>query len=398
MRPINAGIAKGPRKVLVVGMLDSVHFARWLLQFKDEEIDFSIFAAKKYRNLSPLLVSLLNSNERASFNLVSNRHYERLSGYLDYFKYEVFVRFGASSARKKSLSRIVSQNTFDYIHALEIQGAGYLLTQFSKSQLGRSKVILTNWGSDIYYFKELPEHLELIKKSLAIADFYSAECLRDYMLARELGFRGRELPCIPNAGGFNLNQLSTPLSKASTRSQIMIKGYGGRFGRAEIPISLIPKIDEQFPEFTYLIYSATEDIVSMVESLPPTIQKKIRLSSVRERISREEFLKEFAKSRIYIGCSNSDGISTSFLEALVHGAYPIQTNTSCADEWVQKGFIATLVGLNANQLFEAVQEALSDNNLVDLAAIQNTNLSVRHLEYKFLQAQALTFYESPALS
>jgi hypothetical protein len=397
MRPNNAGIAKGPRRVLVVGMLDSVHFARWLWQFRDEEIDFSIFAAKKYRNLNPLLVSLLNSNETAHFKLVSNRVLGLLSGYLDYIKYEVFDRQGASRIRKKSLSRIVSQNTFDFIHALEIQGAGYLLTQFSKSQLAGSKVILTNWGSDIYFFKEQPGHLELIKKSLAMADFYSAECHRDYVLARQLGFSGHELPCIPNAGGFNLNQLSTPLSKASTRLQIMIKGYGGRFGRAEIPISLIPKIDELFPEFTYLIYSATEDIVDLVESLPPALQKKIRLSSVRERISREDFLEEFANSRVYIGCSNSDGISTSFLEALVHGAYPIQTNTSCAEEWVQKGFIATLVNLNSTQLFEAVQEALSNNNLVDLAAVQNSDLSMRHLEYKSLQVQALTFYQSPAL-
>jgi hypothetical protein len=50
----------------------------------------------------------------------------------------------------------------------------------------------------------------------------------------------------------------------------------------------------------------------------------------------------FANSRIYIGASRSDGISTSFLEALVLGAYPIQTNTSCGNEWVEKGFHAQL--------------------------------------------------------
>lgn len=396
MRPSDAESRRKPRTVLAIGMLDSVHFARWLWQFTDEQIDFSIFASKKYRNLNPLLVSLLESKNKASFKLVSCRKSGRATGYFDYIRFEMLRRFGLSNIRKNHLSKLLTRNTFDYIHALEIQGAGYLLAQMSELKLRDSDVILTNWGSDIYYFKDVPEHLELIKKSLTLANSYSAECRRDYVLARELGFSGRDLPCIPNAGGFHLSQSSGHLSKASDRFQIMIKGYGGRFGRAEIPIKLIPRIDSMFPQFVYFIYSATEEIVELVESLPLEIQNKIRLIKLNEKINRDEFLEEFSKSRIYIGCSISDGISTSFLEALAHGTYPIQTNTSCAGEWIKKGFIGKLIDLNSDQVFEAIQQALWDNRLVDLAAAQNTKLSLEYLDYKKLQVEALTYYERPA--
>jgi hypothetical protein len=396
MRPSDAESLRKPRTVLAIGMLDSVHFARWLWQFTDEQINFSIFASKKYRNLNPLLVSLLESENKASFKLVSCRKAGRATGYFDYIKFEMLRRFGLSNIRKNHLSKLLTHNTFDYIHALEIQGAGYLLAQISELKLRESEIILTNWGSDIYFFKDMPEHLEMIKKSLTLANLYSAECRRDYVLARELGFSGRDLPCIPNAGGFHLSQSSGHLSKASDRFQIMIKGYGGRFGRAEIPIKLIPRIDSMFPQFVYFIYSATEEIVELVESFPPKIQNKIRLFKLNEKIDRDEFLEEYSKSRIYIGCSISDGISTSFLEALAHGTYPIQTNTSCAGEWLKKGFIGKLIDLNSDQVFEAIQQALWDNKLVDLAAAQNTKLSLEYLDFKKLQVEALTYYVRPA--
>jgi glycosyltransferase involved in cell wall biosynthesis len=41
----------------------------------------------------------------------------------------------------------------------------------------------------------------------------------------------------------------------------------------------------------------------------------------------------FARSKIYVGLSESDGISTSMLEAMAMGAIPVQTSTACCDEW-----------------------------------------------------------------
>ena len=45
----------------------------------------------------------------------------------------------------------------------------------------------------------------------------------------------------------------------------------------------------------------------------------------------------FASSLIYVGLSKSDGISASMIEAMASGAVPIQSNTSCCEEWLKDG-------------------------------------------------------------
>jgi hypothetical protein len=76
------------RQILIIGMLDSVHLARWLGQFVNEEIDFVIFASKKYRKIHPLTISLLNSNYVANYKLAHWPFLPFISGYLDFFSFD----------------------------------------------------------------------------------------------------------------------------------------------------------------------------------------------------------------------------------------------------------------------------------------------------------------------
>jgi glycosyltransferase involved in cell wall biosynthesis len=98
-------------------------------------------------------------------------------------------------------------------------------------------------------------------------------------------------------------------------------------------------------------------------------------------------------SRIYIGCSVSDGISTSFLEALTKGVYPIQTNTSCAGEWIDKGAIASLIDLDIDQLEEALQFAINDDKAVDSAAEKNLEVANNLLTSAKVAPIAQKFYK-----
>jgi hypothetical protein len=380
------------KKILVIGMLDSIHLARWLEQFMDEDINFVLFPSKRFRRIHLKLQALLTKDSNAKFSLAFFPKMIRFSGYFDFLTNEILKRFKLGDSRAQKLSRILASNQFDYVHAIEIQGAGYLLSDQDPQKLESNKVILTNWGSDIYYFKSFDEHLIKIKGALRIADYYSAECIRDYSLAREYGFGGIELPCIPNAGGFELNTQTEGSLPPSARSQILIKGYGGQFGRADLPISIIPTIFQNHPKYTYFIYSVTPDIFALIQDLPEAVRVRIRISEVGSGLSQKEMLHEFRNSRIYIGCSESDGISTSFLEAVVSGSYPIQSGTSCANEWVQKGANASIVNLSPGELLTAIEQALVDDQLVDNAAIQNLILAERELSSEVIKKQALTFY------
>lgn len=381
-------------QVLIIGMLDSIHVARWLKQFKDSSIDFLIFPSKKFRKIHPELVDLSKCNNYKIFGLPRT---ERFAGYLDFVKNVLPAKVGFESRRQRALSKILRHTSFDFIHALELQGAGYLVDSLDDELLRGPSLIVTNWGSDIYFFKNFPDHEKRIKSLLAKADYYSAECERDYQLARNLNFSGKDLPCIPNAGGFDLVSSSQGHSPPSQRKQILIKGYGGIFGRADLPISILPSIAEEFPGYLFHFYSVTEDMHSLLNQLPEEILSRIRITTVKQRINHHEMLREFQKSRIYIGCSESDGVSTSFLEALTAGTYPIQTGTSCANEWVMKGVNASVINLDKHELLQVIRKSMSDDEFVDNAAIQNIEIASNFLSQKVIFQKACQYYRKKLL-
>ena len=376
-------------QVLLIGMLDSIHVARWLAQFKDSSIDFFVFPSKKFRKIHPELVTLSKCNNYKIFGLP---YAQGIAGYLDFLRYVLPAKMGFLNLRQTSLSKILLRRKFDFVHVLELQGAGYLVDSLDVELLRYPSLIVTNWGSDIYFFKKFLDHERRIKSLLAKADYYSAECERDYQLARDLNFLGVDLPCIPNAGGFDLANSSQELSLPSNRKQILIKGYGGIFGRADLPISILELVAEEFPSYLFHFYSVTEDVQLLLDQLPEKLLSRIRITTVKQRIAHSEMLREFQKSRIYIGCSESDGVSTSFLEALTTGTYPIQTGTSCANEWVIKGAVASIVELTENSLLSAIRKALSDDSVVDDALMVNLSISKKYLSKEVIAHSAQQFY------
>jgi len=379
------------KSILVVAMLDSIHTARWLSQFQDQEIDFIIVGSKKHKRLHPNLIQLLNFHGEAHFKLASFRNIPAFAGYLDFLFFIFLSRFFRRDFRLKRLASLLNQAPFDYVHALEIQGAGYLVDRALRSSGARVKFILTNWGSDIYYFRKDEDHKKAIQSALQSASHYSAECRRDYVLARELGFIGIELPCMPNAGGFDL-QLTQNQSLASTRTSIVAKAYGGEFGRGDLVVESLFQILHRFKETTVFLYSVTDDLIEPVEQLRTKFPDRVHYSGRRSPLSQGQMRELFLKSRVYIGASRSDGISTSFLEALISGCYPVQTNTSCANEWVDSGAIATLVGLNVIDISEAIEAALINDLLVDQAQEKNAEIAESLLSADVIQPLALTFY------
>ena len=380
------------KRILVIGMLDSVHFARWLKQFEDQEIDFYILASKKYRKINPILTSLYRNTTSAKYMHFRFQSFSRISGYLDFVIFEIIKKISGTNIRLKVLSRILKKWNFDYVHALELQGAGYLLSSVDRLLFSKSKVIVTNWGSDIYFFKKDLNHKLLIEKTLRYADFYSAECNRDYALARDLGFRGIELPCIPNAGGFNILANPSELSKPSSRNQILVKGYGNDFGRALMVIDLMPILVQKYPQFIFHFYSVTDDTLKLIAALPEDIICNVKVTTIKQRINHSEMMLEFKKSRLYIGCSVSDGISTSFLESLIFGCYPIQTDTSCANEWIERGAIASIIPLDRDNLLCEIENSLDSDDFIDSAALVNHEIALKYLSHNVVKEQALKFY------
>jgi glycosyltransferase involved in cell wall biosynthesis len=132
----------------------------------------------------------------------------------------------------------------------------------------------------------------------------------------------------------------------------------------------------------------------MVEQLRAKFPDRVQYSGRRSSLSPVQMRNHFLESRVYVGASRSDGISTSFLEALVSGCYPVQTNTSCADEWIKYGAKATLVGIDILQITDALESALTSDSLVDEAQQENYRIAVSHLSSDVIKPLAFTFYSN----
>ena len=377
------------KKVLVVCMINSVHSAKWLAQFEHSEIDFYIFPSAYFRKIHPLIKNLIESDSSATYSIQAP---VITAGWVDYFQERILKTISPHFSRKNRLNRFMKSVKPDTVHALEFQHAAYLCSEVIDSFGKNFEFIATNWGSDIYHFMNISEHKTRISTVLAQADKYSAECVRDYNLATELGFKGYLLPVIPNSGGFLIQEITKPRSSASSRRLILVKGYGGYFGRAEFVMTALEPILDKSTDYSVFFYSITDDLLSQVLQLQAKFQNRVNFSTVANPLKYEEIQELFSQARIYIGCSISDGISTSFLEALVAGSYPIQTNTSCANEWLSKGAKASLLDLNIDELTEAIDLAICDDSLVDEAQAINSKIAQQHLDSIEISKMARTFY------
>jgi len=305
-------------------------------------------------------------------------------------------------SRAAWLSRLIRWLKPDIIHTLEFQRAGYLTLEAKSLFKGRFPTwIATNWGSDIYLFGPLSRHTEKIKGILANCDYYSSECHRDVELARAYGFKGETLPVTPVAGGFDvegMQQYRQP-GPTSARKLITLKGYQTWAGRAMAGLRAIELSADLLKEKGYrvAVYLAGPDVRLAAERI--AVSTGIAFDDIPAS-SHENMLRLHGRARVSIGLSISDGLSTSALEAIVMGAFPIQSNTSClTEEFVRDGETILMVHPeDPTAIAAAIRRAVTDDNLVDRAAEINRTMAMERLSSAVIQPQVIATYKKLAKS
>ena len=252
------------------------------------------------------------------------------------------------------------------------------------------RFIATNWGSDIFWFQRFAKHRAKLEALLKLADAYSAECHRDVALARELGFMGEALPVIPNAGSFSKADLSMPLLPPDERKTIALKGYHGWVGRAKVSLEAVRGLAEELKEYKFVVYSANRSVINLASKVAKETGLDIT-AHAKGSLSHQQVLELFAKSKVYVGLSESDGIRASMLEAMAMGAIPVQTSTACCDEWFKDSGVAVRE-ITVQAVKTAIQQGLV---LAENPANANENRKTIELKANAedVRKTALTFYD-----
>lgn len=387
-------------RILFVAMTDSVHTARWVDLIAQQGWDLHAYAATALDVVAGLRQAAAHG---AGVVLREPREGALISapGSLS-CKLRWGIRWGNRALshfvdRGRHLARLIDRLRPDIVHSLEFQHASYLALEARQHVRQPFPAwVVTNWGSDIYLFGRLKEHKPKIRAVLQHCDYYACECQRDVELAREFGFEGRVLPIVPNTGGMDLEaarglRTSGPVAG---RRLIMVKGYQGWAGRAFVALRAIALASEALKGYRIAVYSAGPDVRIAGEILSQSTGIPVEFVP---QCSHEDMLKLFGQARLYIGLSISDAASTSLLEAMVMGAFPIQSCTSCADEWIEHGGSGFIVPPEDPAVVAAaIRRAVSDDVLVEQAAKRNACLAEQRLDRKVIRSKVVAMYEGIA--
>ena len=377
-----------PVRVLLIAMADSIHVARWIAQFEGLHVEFVLFPSGPNRRVHPGIADRIEAEQ--SWPRVS------IPAGMEFWSFPLGLPDLVLDNRLRAplLKRILVSERFDYIHVLEFQHAGYLLERASRGVSLDSPVIATNWGSDIFWFQQFPKHAAAIRRLLEMSDYYSSECVRDRDLAASLGFSGIYLPTNPNAGGIETNdfRIRAMRSPPSERRIIAIKGYDRFVGLAPMALEAIEQVSDLLQGYQIVMYSASR-----------RMRRRVSRSAARTGLtmtaiepyghSHSQMMELFLSARIYLGVSRSDGISTSLLESMTTGCFPVQTNTSCASEWITCGVSGAIIkDLTVDAVAEGLRRPLLDDQLVDSAMATNLAVVSDRLDTSRIRRDSLTFY------
>jgi len=384
-------------KILFLAMQNSIHTERWIRQLSKNSHCIGIYPSVSGRPTKYI-------NKFKKINILSNKKTYK-NFFFNYFKYNLInklflfflKRFKILFLDKIFLYFCIIRFKPNIIHTLEIQHAGYLYLSLKNSLLFKNKLkevkwIITNWGSDIYFFHKYQGHKKKINLCLSLADYYSAECKRDYILAQTYNKNLTFLPLMPNAGGFNLEKVKKLRNKhrMSNRNIIIIKGYVSKFGQADIVLEAIIEMEHKLKDYKIIFYSASNFIKRKIKSLKNSNKLDI---SYTKKISHNEMLNLFSKSKLYIGISRSDGLSTSFLEAITLGVFPIQSSTSCCNEIIRHKDTGFIVKSNTvYNIQEAINFSLKNPKILDNSSKKNWITAKKFLDYEANKKIANSFY------
>jgi glycosyltransferase involved in cell wall biosynthesis len=296
------------------------------------------------------------------------------------------------------LARLIRSLKPDIVHSLEMQHGAYL-TLASRERMNGSfpPWIYSSWGSDIFFYGKEPEHAARIRSVLAACDYLICDCQRDVDLALEFGFKGEILGAFPGAGGFEIDHMRRfrQPGPVSARRVIALKARQNHLGgRALVALHALHLCADVLGEYEIVLYMPQGDSIVPHAAEYIAFTTGLRIRVVPENSPYDEILKLMGSARIAIGVGMTDGTPLSMLEAMVMGAFPIQSNTADVRGWIDDGKNALLVPPeDAAAIAAAIRKAIADDQMVDQAAEINTQITKERIDIGIVKPKVIELYK-----
>lgn len=361
------------KRILFISM-NSIHAQRWIenVDLIHNDLYWLNSTSTKKMDL-PIVVTQITEWKKRKIKYINGEYFLRKKIPWLYNSIEPLLQVTLA----EKLEIVIKEIQPDVIHSFEMQSCSYPIV----AVLNKHKSIpwiYSCWGNDLFYFKNFKSHKSKIKEVLQRVNFLQTDCNRDIAIAKALGFQGTSLEVIPGGGGFHLDAIQSMKFPINQRKIILVKGYENKFGRALNVIKALSELKEITSNYEVVVFACHPIVVDYVKNnaLPFTILSK-------DALSHQEVLELMGKSLLYIGNSKSDGMPNTLLEAVVMGAFPIQSNPG--------GATSEVVGADNGLLIENPDSVLEIKALIlktltgaidlDKAFIFNEELAKTQLDF-----------------
>jgi glycosyltransferase involved in cell wall biosynthesis len=360
-------------RILFISM-NSIHAQRWITNVDNDhqELYWWDISATGKINL-PESVTQITDWKTRKIGYIQGEHFLRKHFNWFYNCIEPFLQVTID----EQLELLIKQIQPDVIHSFEMQSCSYpIVTILNKHK--NIPWIYACWGNDLFYFQNYKNHISKIKKVLKRVNYLQTDCARDVIIAKFLGYKGTSLEVIPTGGGFDLDAVQNMKLPINQRKIILVKGYENKFGKALNVLKALTELKETIANYEVVVFACHPIVLDYVKNnaLPFTVFSK-------EALSHSEVLELMGKSLLYIGNSVSDGIPNTLLEAVVMGAFPIQSNPGGATSEVVRADNGLLIE-NPDSVLEIkalILKTLTGAIDLDKAFIYNEELAKTQLDF-----------------
>jgi hypothetical protein len=370
--------------------MPSIHVIRWIENLKDNNFELFWFDILDKGRLDTInnIEQIIGWKKRKK-PYIKGEYWLKKKLPTVYEKIQPFLEITAN----EQLEKIIQNIKPDIIHSFEMQSCSYpILKTMKKYQT--IKWVYSCWGNDLFYFQKYKDHNVKIRSVLKRINYLHTDCLRDFNLAKSLGFSGNFTGVIPGGSGFKLNELKINKVPVGKRNIILIKGYEHKFGRALNIIRALNELKDKLNNFEIIIFGAHKKVLEYVifNKLPFKVFDKNELTQI-------EVLNLMGKSKIYIGNSISDGMPNTLLEAIAMNAFPIQSNPGNATSEIITHRVNGLLINNPEDINEIkflVKEAIEFDNdaIFEKAKEINELIAYKRLNYKLNKQKIIDLYKT----
>lgn len=373
-------------KILLISM-PSIHAVRWIENLKDAGHDLYWFdVLEKGRLSTEIDIKQITNWKKRKLPYIKGEYFLQRKFPVFYNTLQPFLEVTAN----EKLAQLLNEIQPDLVQSFEMQSCSYPILE-TMQKYPKIKWLYNCWGNDIFYYQNFPNHQCRINQVLSRINYMTADCQRDVVLAIQNGFNGKFLGVIPTGGGYDLTYFENYKRPFDERKVIIVKGYHHLFGRALNVIKALEQIKEDLQHFSIVLFGAHKVVEDYVKSnsLPFKVFD-------RNGLKHEEVLKLMGQSAVYIGNNISDGMPNTVLEAMIMGAFPIQSNPGGATAEIIKENINGLLIHNPEDIQEikkTILKAIQNVIWIESVSLENYNIAKGYVALKTNQEKILALYQ-----